>query len=255
MYSSVRLFPALRASGIHLLGSMVVAALAALLVFTVWYPHPFGDLSGGKELFFLVVTVDVICGPLLTMVLFNTVKPRAELTRDIGLVVLIQLLALMYGLWTVWQARPLFLVQEIDRFKVIAAPDLDREALAALPTQLKPTLFSGPIVMALREPKDVEERNKVTLESIVGGRDYAERPEFYIAYDDTAALKSLKRVKSLSNFLQKYPDQQAQALSLAKKNGVDLDRLSYLPIIARQDWIALLDNQGHIKGFLKGDGF
>ncbi len=255
MYSSVRLFPALRASGIHLLGSIVVAALAAVLVFNVWYPHPFDALSGGKELFFLVVTVDVICGPLLTLVLFNTAKPRAELTRDIGLVVLIQLLALMYGLWTLWQARPLFLVQEIDRFKVIAAPDLDRKALAALPTQLKPTLFSGPIIMALREPKDAEERNKVTLESVVGGRDYAERPEFYIAYDETAALKSLKRAKSLSNFLQKYPAQQAQAQAQAQRMGVEVESMTYLPIIARQDWIALLDRRGHVKGFLKGEGF
>lgn len=29
----------------------------------------------------------------------------------------------------------------------------------------------------------------------------------------------------------------------------------YLPVIARQDWVAVLDQQGQIQGFLRGDGF
>ena len=46
--------------------------------------------------------------------------------------------------------------------------------------------------MALREPKDALERQKVLFESVQGGRDYAERPEFYLPYEGEAALKSLK---------------------------------------------------------------
>lgn len=255
MYSHVRLFPALRASGIHLLCSMVVAALAALLVFSVWYPYPYGELAGGRALFFLVVTVDVVCGPLLTLVLFDKSKPVAELTRDLGLVVLIQLVALVYGIASVWQARPLFLVLELDRFKVIAAPDLDQAALAALPKALAPSPLSGPMTVALRAPKDVKERNEVTLESVVGGRDYAEHPEFYVVYDANAALKSLNRAKPMASFLQRYPDQQTKAKVLAKAQNLDLASLFYLPIIARQEWVAVLDSRGQIKGYLKGDGF
>jgi hypothetical protein len=29
----------------------------------------------------------------------------------------------------------------------------------------------------------------------------------------------------------------------------------YLPVIARQDWVAVLDKQGQIRGFLRADGF
>ena len=202
MYFRTRFVPALWASGIHLLCSMVVAVIAALLVFFVWYPYPYGDLSGGRTLFFLVVSVDVVCGPLLTLVLFNKDKPRAEFARDLGLVVLIQLLALAYGIVAVWQARPLFLVHEIDRFKVIAAPDVDGSALAALPRQLLPTLFSGPVTVSIRDPKDLQERSRITFESVVGGRDYAERPKFYIAYDANAAQRALMRARPLPSFLQ-----------------------------------------------------
>lgn len=251
-----RRFPAaIRAASFHLLYSLVVALFAAALVFGLWYPFPYRELSGGRELFLLVVMVDVVCGPLLTTVLFNPAKPRIELWRDLGLVALIQLGALGYGLWTVWEARPLFLVQEIDRFKVTSAPNLRSSSIAGLPALLQPHWWTGPLTVAIREPKDAQERNAVMLESVQGGRDYAERPEFYLPYEGAAALKSLQRAKPLSVFLQKQPDQQDAARKLALEKGADVAQWLYLPVIARQDWVAVLNKQGQIQGFLKGDGF
>ena len=255
MTTAPRFRAAAVAASIHLICSLAVAALAGVLVFGLWYPYPYRELSGGRELFFLIVGVDVVCGPLLTMVLFNPAKPRAELWRDLGLVALIQLGALGYGLLTVWQARPLFLVQEVDRFKVVMAPDLDAAAVAALPASLKPLAWAGPRVVAIRPPASVEEKNRILFATIEGGRDYAERPEFYLPYEGAAALKSLQRAKPLSVFLQKQPGQQAAATELATKKGADIAQWLYLPVVARQDWVAVLDKQGQIQGFLKGDGF
>ena len=251
----LRIQSALRPAAIHLLCSVMVALLAAALVFGLWYPYPYGEMSGGRQLFLLVVAVDVVCGPLLTMVIFNPVKSRAELLRDLGLVALIQFGALGYGLYTVWQARPLFLVQEIDRFKVIAGPVLDDAAVAALPAALQPHWWTGPLTVAIREPKDAEERQTVLFASVEGGRDYGERPEFYLPYEGEAALKSLKRAKPLTAFLQKQPDQQGAARKLALEKGGDTTEWFYLPVIARQDWVSVLDKQGQIQGFLRGDGF
>ena len=255
MINSHRFRASVQAAGIHLLCSVALALLAAALVFGLWFPFPFRELSGGRELFLLVVVVDVVCGPLLTLVLFDPSKPRPELWRDLAVVALIQLGALGYGLWTVWEARPLFLVQEVDRFKVIAFPDFRGASTAELSASMQPQWWSGPLNVSIREPKDADERKKVLIESVQGGRDYAERPEFYIPYEGEAALKSLKRAKPLSIFLQKYPDQQEAARKLAREKGVDLNEWFYLPVVARQDWVAILDKQGQIQGFLRGDGF
>lgn len=244
-----------RAASIHLLCSLAVAFLAAALVFGLWYPFPYRELSGGRELFLLVVFVDVVCGPLLTLVLFNPAKPRAELWRDLSLVVLIQLAALGYGLWTVWQARPLYLVQEVDRYKVVMSPDLDEVSLAALPQTLQPKLWAGPQTVAIRAPKSVEEKNKVLFESVQGGRDYAERPEFYLPYKGETALKAVQHAKPLSVFLARYSAQQAAAQELATQKGANVADWLYLPVVARQDWIAIIDQHGQIQGFLPGDGF
>lgn len=251
----LRFRAALQAASVHLLSSVGVALLAAAVVFGLWYPFPYRELSGGRELFLLVVAVDVVCGPLLTLVLFNPAKPRAELWRDLGLVALIQLGALGFGLHTVWQARPLFLVQEVDRFKVIAGPVLDGAAVAALPAALQPHWWTGPLTVAIREPRDAQERQTVLFESVQGGRDFGERPEFYLPYEGAAALKSLARAQPLAVFLQKQPDQQDAARKLALEKGADMAQWRYLPVIARQDWVAVLDQQGQIQGFLRGDGF
>ena len=56
-------------------------------------------------------------------------------------------------------------------------------------------------------------------------------------------------------FLQKYPDQQDAARKLALEKNADMTQWLYLPVIARQDWVAVLDSQGQIQGFLRGDGF
>lgn len=250
-----RLRTAIRAAGIHFLFSLAVALLAALLVFGLWYPFPYRDLSGGRELFLLVTSVDVVCGPLLTLVIFSPTKPRSELWRDLGLVALIQLAALSYGLHTVWQARPLFLVLEVDRFKVITAPDLRGASLAGLPQSLQPHWLSKPLLVTIRDPKDAKERETVMFESLQGGPDFAERPDFYQPYDSTTAFKSLKRAKPLSVFLEKQPSQQGTAQSMAAEKGTTLAQWFYLPVVGRQDWVAILDQQGAIQGFLKGDGF
>lgn len=251
----MRFLAASKAAVLHLASSIVIALLAAAVVFLLWYPYPFRELSGGRELFLLVVAVDVVCGPLLTLVLFNPAKSRAELMCDLGLVAVIQLVALGYGLHTVSQARPLFLVQEIDRFKVVLSSDLANGSLGLLPSALQPNWYSGPITVAIREPKDFQERQKVMFESVQGGRDYAERAEFYLPYDKAATQRSLLRAKPLAVFLQKHPEQQEAARKLAAEKGADITEWIYLPVVARQDWIAVLNQQGQIQGFLRGDGF
>ena len=56
-------------------------------------------------------------------------------------------------------------------------------------------------------------------------------------------------------FLDKQPSQRSAAADLAASKGLDMAQLVYLPGVGRQDWVAVLDAQAQIQGFLKGDGF
>lgn len=250
-----RLKIASKVAALHVCLSAVVAALAAGVVFFLWYPYPYGELAGGRGLFTLIVSVDVVCGPLLTFVLYSPKKPKIEIIRDLSLVALIQFCALVYGVVTVWNARPLYLVAEVDRFKVISAVALPDNFKQILPSTMVPNLFQGPMTIGVRAPKDIEEKNTVMFESLEGGADYAERPNFFVAYDRAVAEKLMKRSKPLADFLTRYPEQRVAADQLARLQGKATETLHYLPVIGRQDWIAVMDLQGNIAGFLKGDGF
>lgn len=259
MLTKARISAGLRAGLVHALLSASLAIVIYFAVFSFWYPYPYRYLAGGQNLFFLLIAVDVICGPILTAIIFDPMKRRSVLFIDLFFIFLMQIFALGYGLHSVWLARPLYLVMEIDRFKVVAAPDLENEAaaesLAQLPTQLIPKFWSQPLIVGIRSPKSDKERTDILFETLVGGRDYAVRPDFYLPYDGETAKKSLLRAKPLEQFLSKFPETTNQARVLIGGENSDVSSWHYVPVVGRQDWIAILDDRGEVKGFLQGDGF
>lgn len=259
MSFATRIQSALKACFVHFLASLAVAASAAMLVFVVWYPHPYGLLSGGLSLFIILVCVDVVCGPLLTLILYNPKKSHREIFIDLSLVVIIQVSALIYGIFIVHQARPLFLVHEVDRFRVVAMPDFNgvdvKDQLASLAPHMRPFWRIGPSVVGIRQPIDTKERRDVMLESAFGGRDYAQRPDFYIPYDGAYKDKVLQRARPLRAFTENYPNTIDAAHKILKKHSITLESALFLPVMHKQEWVAVLDKSAQIIGFLPGDGF
>jgi hypothetical protein len=94
------------ASGLHFLFSLSVFALLVGVLLQFWYPSPYFSASGGWQGLRLVAVVDLVLGPLITLVIFNPQKSRRELSLDIGVVVLIQMAALLWGIKAVYEQRP-----------------------------------------------------------------------------------------------------------------------------------------------------
>lgn len=244
-----------RAGGIHLGASVVVALLAAALVFSVWYPYPYRDASGGRALFMLVVTVDVIVGPLLTFAIFNRKKPLAELKRDLAVIVLLQLGALAYGLWTVFVARPVFLAFEVDRFRVVHAIEVDNALLAKAPAGLRDLPLSGPRQLAVRPFKDAAEKGEATMAAL-GGVSLAARPDLWESYDQARA-RIRAEAKPAARLLPRFPNENARIAAAVRDSGRPLDQLVYLPMSSRmQFWTVLLDSRTmDVVGFIDLDSF
>ena len=115
-----------------------------------------------------------------------------------------------------------FLVHEVDRFRAIGMPDFGNEndvkaALKGLEPSLQPRWHKGPITVGIRIPNTREERQSVLFESIFGGRDYSQRPEFYIPYDEVEKERVLRRARPAKNFAAHYPKQSADLQEILKK--------------------------------------
>lgn len=246
----------LLAAGIHLTLSLLVAALAAWLVFALWYPYPYREISGGRTLFLIVVAVDVIMGPLMTLAVFNRSKPVRELRRDLTVIGLLQLAALAYGLWTVSVARPVHLVFEIDRFRVIHAIDILEEEMDRAQLQRLP--WAGPTLLSVRAFRDDQEKMNATL-AAVQGFPLGSRPSLWQNYEQ-AKPEILRVAKPLSNLKSRFPanvDLIDAALKSAPANGSTSREVGYIPMAGRDKfWTVLLDLQTtEVIAFVPIDSF
>jgi hypothetical protein len=245
----------LHASGIHFCISVAIALLAALLVFLVWYPDPYREISGGRELFLILVLVDVVLGPLITFAIFNRAKPWRVLARDLMIVGLIQLSALGYGMWTVFQARPVHLVFEFDRFRVVHAVDVPEEMLDQAPPGVEALPLRGPTVLAVRLFRDEEERMDATLAAL-GGVHLSARPDLWQVYAD-ARPRVLEVAKPVSELSKRFPESVAQIDQAIARTERSSDSLLSLPMVARgSTWTVLIDaSTTDVVGFLPLDSF
>ncbi|MFC0668192.1 hypothetical protein ACFSKY_18510 [Azotobacter chroococcum] len=108
---------------LHLLISLAILALLAFTALFWLFPGGLFQAAGGWEGLQIVVAVDLVLGPCLTLIVFNPMKPRGELVRDLSLIALVQVLALGGGFWQVLKVRPLAVVQVFDTFHVLNRED------------------------------------------------------------------------------------------------------------------------------------
>lgn len=230
----------MKAFGAHLLVSALLAASCAGLVFLLWYPSGYAAMSGVADVFWLLLGVDVVMGPLLTLVVFNTKKPRKELVRDLAMVLVLQLGALGYGVSTVFAGRPVHLVFEYDRMRVVHANEIPEEFWGRVPAGINAFPATGPTLLALRPFKDNSEQSSATFAAL-NGIAMSTRPELWIAFDE-ALPEVLKAAKPVSQLISKTPAFAAPlrlALAQAKRSEADT---AYLPLAGRASFgTALLD--------------
>jgi hypothetical protein len=244
-----------KASGIHLGLSLTIAALSALLVFGLWYPYPYREISGGRELFLLLVTVDVILGPLITLAIFNHAKGWHVLRRDLMVIAVLQIAALGYGLWTVFVARPVHLVFEYHRFNVVHAIDVPTSLLPqALPGfQAMPLL--GPTTISLRPFASENEKADMTVKALQGLA-LPTRPELWQPYS-LAKAQIQTEAKALDKLKARFPQQQAAIDETLRPFGAQAQTFVWLPMVGRKTfWTVFLDPATtEIKAFMPLDSF
>jgi len=232
----------LKAASIHLVLSLLVAALAALLVFGLWYPPPYREISGGRELFLLMVAVDVVLGPLITLAIFNRAKSRPHLLTDFAVIGLIQLTALGYGLWTVSVARPVHLVFEYDRFRVVHALEVPEAELRDAPVSLQALPLRGPTPLALRPLRKGEEEYQLTVQAL-NGVPLSARPGLWIPYE-AMRTEVLRAARPVAELRQRFPSGATVIDTAVATAGHPEEALAAVPVIGRKAfWTALVDRQ------------
>jgi hypothetical protein len=240
------------AAGWHVVVSATIGCLCAGLIFFYWFPQPFAELAGGTGLVMLLLSVDIVLGPVLTMVAAAPSKPPRVFKRDLALIVVVQALALGYGLSTVMQARPLYLVFEVDRFNLVTAADLDPSDLSKAAPEFRRQPLHGVKVIGLRELDSENILQSVQL--ALDGKDLSLRPELWRALNESHLNQMQQRSIPIQRLKNVAPDEFATLISMHGKQSVDL---VLLPVVGRwASCTAVVDGRtGQIVDYLPVDPF
>ncbi|MEQ1078914.1 type IV pilin accessory protein [Acinetobacter seifertii] len=213
----------------HLSISIVVALIILIWFFLVWYPQPLAKAVGVIHIFIMLIAIDVILGPTLGFFVYKEAKKTLKF--DLAVIILIQILALGYGLYSIAQGRPAWLVYNVDRFELVRNNEITDTNLQITKPQFWYPSWFNPQFAAVKVLKNKEERSKSMFEEIFSGISSAQRPELYVELvqvkplirNKVQNLNELEKFNSkqqVENILRKYPE--ANAWVPLKANAVDM---------------------------------
>lgn len=226
-----RLFAAkMRAALIHVGISSAIFLIFLYLILVEWYPPPFFTTDGGWSGIQIMVLVDIVLGPTLTFIIFNPRKSRKEILFDLSMIALVQLGALAWGGYTVYNQRPVAVVEWEGILKPLTpAPLYAQEKTLADLQQFG--VGPRPVIRA-EPPKNSDEIG--TMMELAFNKDIGETQQFWMfrpfkkslveirkrALDITAIVKDHAEIGAeLDKFLQKNPGKKAEDFFYLKFAG------------------------------------
>ena len=211
------------AAATHFLACLVVSLGTLALCWFVWYPAPMLLALGGQEIFLLVVAIDVVVGPLLTLVVFKAGKK--SLKFDLAVILALQVAAFVYGTSALLEARPAYVAALGDSFQVIQATEVTDENLAKAQTTLP---WWGPKWVGTKEFVDPEWQSGVQAVQSVGG-DKGHFPQLHIPYESMKE-RVLAKALPIPELKKINPGRENEIDQWLKSRGYDEQTAKFQPL-------------------------
>lgn len=213
----------------HLAVSICLALIIIGWVFLIWYPQPLAKATGVNHIFIMMLIVDMILGPILGFVVYK--EKKKTLKFDLSIIIMIQILALGYGIFSIAQARPIWIVFNQDKFEVIQKNYLILENKLFTNEKYKTASLFAPSYIGVEPSKDKKQRNNNEFDVFISGISLAQRPELYVPLEQVQSkmnnqsmslsdLSHFNKQTQVKKIMAKYP--QANAWLPLKANATDM---------------------------------
>jgi hypothetical protein len=227
-----------QAAGIHLLISVAIAAVSLLLMLRLWYPPPLFAAEGGNDLLFIIVAVDVIIGPLITLIVYKAGKP--SLRFDLTVIAILQLCALVYGVHTMFIARPVFIAMTTSQFETVRANDFTPANLAQAKLPAFRSLpLTGPVYVAIDLPRNLKALGEIMSQSSKSGSVVTEMPKYFVPYSDKRK-QAIEQSEPLAPAIERGGDFATLAQKYLNESGRKATTLKFMPLQTRRGYGAVL---------------
>ncbi len=224
----------LKAFGYHLAISVLVAIVSLFIIFMVWHPAPLATAVGVTHIFIMMLAIDVVLGPLLTLIFAK--QGKKLLKFDLAIIIILQLAAFVYGMYNIAMSRPVYIAFDSSRFEVVQANEIPKESLEQAEAPYSTLGWGAPKYVAVIAAASAEERSTRIFSELETGVAPSKQPNLYEPLDNQWAILTAK-AHDLTELSKKN--------SIQSINKVKVDYPSatgWLPLVAyEQDMVVLLD--------------
>ncbi|WP_312050414.1 TfpX/TfpZ family type IV pilin accessory protein [Acinetobacter courvalinii] len=237
MIDKIFILDRLKAIGCHFVFSIVLGIVALYLVFFLWYPYPLNIAMGVTKIYLTMLFIDVFLGPIFTGIIFKENKKKFII--DLSFILILQLTAYGYGLYTMSIGRAAWLVFVVDDIEVVSPIDVHSNDK----NNINKNLLAPPEWIAATYSKNPKIAAQQKEDEIFKGISLATRLEVFhpITTRSDDILKKVKSLKQLNEF-----NSQDQILKELKNYNT---ATGWLPVKAPQyDMVALFDAHGQPLG-------
>ncbi len=230
-----------KASATHLILCIVIAISVLLLMLFAWFPPPYFSAQGGKDLLVLIFSVDVVLGPLITLIIYK--HGKKGLKFDLAVIIILQISALAYGIATIYKARPVYMVYAVDRFELINVKDIDPADMSkAKLEEYKTFPLIGPKIVAAKLPENTKESNALMFSALSGGSDLSALPKYYVSYQ-SQKQNVIDHLKPLSRLRASATQADVNLDQVVKTSGLKENELGFLPVETAKDDLTAIINR------------
>ena len=225
----------------HFLISLLIVSLVLTVLLVFWYPSPFFKIVGTTDALRILIAVDLVLGPLLTLVLF---KPgKKGLMFDMACIAVMQLSALTYGVSVLYEERPYFAVFAQDRFEVLAYKDVVHEQLHP---ELADKPWRGPLYVIASMPDDKEAWQRAFEDILFNGQpDIQYQPRFWTDYAD-GSEQVVEQSKPLSYLVAANPQAEKEVAEVISRFASQ-EALGFVPVVGKKQPYALVVDKSSRK--------
>lgn len=220
----------------HLGISLVIFLGLLYMIIFKWYPPPFFSTDGGWQGIRIIVGVDLVLGPLLTLIVF---KPgKRGLKFDLTMIGLFQVCALSWGIWTVHHQRPIAAVYVDNYFAPVTFYEIKGQGMTL--DKLGQFGHQPPYWVYSDLPKKFAALQKVTLDALRMGRPLFTFTKYYKPVDS----KAMQTMRSKSLDMNKWVKNKPAATKIYRafrKEHQD-SNLIFIPWHARDKYIIIAMN-------------
>ena len=222
-----------KAFAIHFSISLLIFFFLLYFILVQWYPEPLFSTDGGWKVIRIIIGVDLILGPLLTLIVFKTGKPGLKF--DLTMIALVQVLALSWGVWTTYNERPAAVIYTLDFFTPVPAYQLAEQGITA--KELKQFGDTWPILIYIDVPK--EKLSEILSESMQAKKPLYLLSKYYKKFGKEQAAVLKENSMNIEKYVEDKPElkklyQRSLVTSTAKTN------ISYLALHSREKWVTVV---------------